>query len=141
MEMKRNSQKGFTLMELLITIVIIGILAAIAIPSYLNYTKKAYYSEIVRATAPLKVAVGECYHTTGDLTLCVAGSNGVPADVTTATGGVASLTTAAGGIITATPVAQHGIVATDTYILTPSIVNNDMIWTSSGGGVTAGLAK
>ncbi|MCD6048086.1 MAG: pilA [Gammaproteobacteria bacterium] len=141
MEMKRNSQKGFTLMELLITIVIIGILAAIAVPSYLSYTKKAYYSEVVRATAPLKVAVAECYHTTGDLTQCAGGSNGVPADVTTATGGVASLTTAAGGVITATPVAQHGIASTEDYILTPSIVNNEMLWTSSGGGVTSGLAK
>lgn len=137
---KKGNNKGFTLMELLITIVIVGILAAVAIPSYLNYTKKAYYSEIVRATAPYKVGVGECYHTLGTLTGCSGGADGVPADITTTTGAVASLSTA-DGVITVTPEAQHGILSTDTYVLTPTVVNDTLTWASSGGGVTAGYAK
>ncbi len=45
-----RSAKGFTLIELMITVTIVGILAAVAIPSYLNYTKRAYFSEVVAAT-------------------------------------------------------------------------------------------
>jgi type IV pilus assembly protein PilA len=141
--MKRNtgtSQKGFTLIELMITVTIVGILAAVAIPSYLNYTRRAYFSEVVLATSPYKVGVTECFQTNGTLTGCDAGTNHIPAAISSATGAVASVTVA-NGVITATPVAARGIVATDTYILTPTVTNNVLIWASSGGGVTNGYAS
>lgn len=131
--------KGFTLLELMITVAIVAILAAIAIPSYLNYTRRAYFSEIVLATSPYKVGVSECYHEQGVLAGCSGGAKHVPADITTATGAVASVTTV-DGVITVTPVAAHGIVATDTYVLTPTVVNGNLVWTASGGGVTNGYA-
>jgi type IV pilus assembly protein PilA len=70
-----TKQGGFTLIELMITIAIVGILAAIAIPSYQNYSRRAYYSEVVQATEPYRVAIGECVQDLGTATGCNAGSN------------------------------------------------------------------
>lgn len=135
-----GSLKGFTLIELMITVTIVAILAAIAVPTYLNYTRRAYFSEVVSSTAPFKIGVSECYQNLGTLTGCNGGSNHIPANITTATGAVASLA-AATGVITVTPVAQNGILATDTYVLTPTIVGNTLTWAASGGGITNGYAQ
>ena len=55
----RTVQKGFTLIELMIVIAIIGILAAIAIPQYQDYTKRAKMSEVIAAASPCKVSITE----------------------------------------------------------------------------------
>ena len=65
--MKRSIQKGFTLIELMIVVAIIGILAAIALPAYSDYTKRAKVSEIILAASSARTAIAEVV-TAGNLT-------------------------------------------------------------------------
>jgi type IV pilus assembly protein PilA len=125
---------GFTLIELLIVVAIIAILAAIAVPSYLTYTRKAYFSEVIQAIAPFKLAVESCYMAQGGgaaVTQCAAAQNGVPANVTTGQGNVGSISVSSAGVITATGSALHAL-SSETYILTPQPTNGVLIWTESG---------
>jgi type IV pilus assembly protein PilA len=129
---------GFTIIELLIVIAIIGILAVIAVPTYLSYTKKAYFSEVIQATGPYKLAVETCYQSQGGgaaVAGCANGSNGVPA-APSATGNVASVATTATGVITATGQSK---APADTYILTPTPTNNVLVWATSGTCVADGV--
>jgi type IV pilus assembly protein PilA len=61
--MKTNKQQGFTLIELMIVVAIIGILAAIALPAYQTYTNRAKFSEVVSATGSVKTAIELCGQT------------------------------------------------------------------------------
>ncbi len=158
----KNVQKGFTLIELMIVVAIIGILAAVAIPSYQNYTKKAKFTEVVQATAPIKQAIDECVQgqgltTTGAVSGCQPGSSGVPAapsgaaagpagttGMVAATGYVASigLNSTGTGVITATSTLQDSSNAGYTYILTPAVDANGAVqWTASGTCKSAGICK
>lgn len=114
----RNVQKGFTLIELMIVVAIIGILAAVALPAYQDYTTRAKVSEVILMAAPAKLAVSETSSSLGDLASVTATNTGytfpgatkyVSNVVITATTGVVTVTSAVPG-------------ATGNIILTPTEV-------------------
>jgi len=139
----KKVQNGFTLIELMIVVAIIGILAAVALPAYQNYSNRAAFSELILAISPRKTAVELAIQTRGPANLAALdqGTLGIPADVAAATltHGAAVLN----GVITMTwrsddsPLdpAAGGI----TYILTASSVTPPVQWADTGTCLAAGF--
>jgi type IV pilus assembly protein PilA len=149
----RKIQQGFTLIELMIVVAIIGILAAIAIPAYQDFTIRAKVTEGLLLAKPLKTAISEGYDSNGLAIGVLAAVNAWnnTAGGFTPTKYVANITANNAGVITiqyANPAAIQGMLVT----LTPSVANAPLVdpppqgnnaveWACGSLGVTTATAQ
>jgi len=134
----KKVQEGFTLIELMIVVAIIGILAAVALPAYQSYSARAAFSELILAASPRKSAIELAIQTRpvaiGDLD---GGAEGIPANVAAAAGVHGASVT--NGVISMTwELDTNSDLNTQTFTLTPNGVTPPVQWTEGGTCLAAG---
>ena len=123
----KSLQKGFTLIELMIVVAIIGILAAVALPAYQDYTIRAKVTELMLVASGFRTSITEKYQTDG--TLLSAGSG----LTVTLAGKLAGGSVSDNGIIIVAGSATGTSVGTIvTITLTPSVSGGTLVWSCAG---------
>lgn len=138
MKAMQTAQKGFTLIELMIVVAIIGILAAVAIPAYQDYTVKSKVSEVGSLVAPALKSIGVMC---SGGTFASATSNtavGLPTNVSISGKYVNKLDVGANGVVTVTmqTLAELGNASNKTVTYTPTCGVGSLTW-AVGGTVPA----
>jgi prepilin-type N-terminal cleavage/methylation domain-containing protein len=130
----KKIQKGFTLIELMIVVAIIGILAAIAIPAYSDYTERAKVSELVTLASSCKASVSEYYQAQG----VFPANNGAAGCGTVSTAKVTSLTVTGNAAVSGTITVVSALTkATGNYTLVGTPTANDSVeWDCSTAATT-----
>jgi type IV pilus assembly protein PilA len=137
--MIKKAQQGFTLIELMIVVAIIGILAAIALPAYQDYTKRTHVSEGLTLASGTKTAVAEFHDSQGRYanfsgTIGNA-SYGLPSSTSIKGNAVSTVAVGANGVVTITY--NTKVQSTNTLILTPTFPagGGSIQWTCTTGTV------
>lgn len=126
--------RGFSLIELMIVVSIIGILSVMALPSYQHYAKRGRFAEVIAATAPYKLAIAIALQTGADISELENDVYGIPSALS-ATKNIHSLSVDQ-GIITVT---GSALVDAATYILTPNADGSH--WTVTGSCLAKGFCN
>lgn len=127
--MVKSIQKGFTLIELMIVVAIIGILAAIAIPAYQDYTIRSQVTEGLNLASDVKAGVAEIFAQTGTFTGIDSGTQGLPEDTDKAGKYVTGVAVADGVITITFGNDANTNIDGDTLALTPGTnANDDVVW-------------
>ena len=122
----KATQKGFTLIELMIVVAIIGILAAIAIPAYQDYTVRSQVTEGMNLASPVETGIAEYFANTGSFPTAM---SSVGISSTPSGKYVSAVTITSGAIVVTYGNQANSNVATQTLGLTPyTDANNDIIW-------------
>ncbi len=140
----KTMQKGFTLIELMIVVAIIGILAAIAIPAYQDYTIRSQVTEGLNLASDLKAGVGEVFAQTGDFTGIDLAAIGISGAATTKSGKYVSAIDVANGVITITyngDQANQKLRDAPTLTLSPGENGNgDVVWVCGYAATPSGVS-
>lgn len=127
-------QKGFSFIELVIVVAIMGMLAALTIPVYQDYSKRSSYTEILVSTGPIKTAISECVMHKGAVLGCdTAEAVGVTLPVGEANGAINTITITSGNAaLVIVPNQMNGILSSDTCTVQPQLNTGSISWYYSG---------